>query len=30
MAGANLNEIVSFCDELLEVERFADYCPNGL
>ena len=24
------DEIVSFCDELLEIERFEDYCPNGL
>ncbi|MGD8783492.1 MAG: Nif3-like dinuclear metal center hexameric protein, partial [Thioalkalispiraceae bacterium] len=26
----NLNELVSHCDDLLEVERFRDYCPNGL
>lgn len=25
-----LNELVSHCDDLLEVERFQDYCPNGL
>ena len=24
------DEIVSFCDELLEIERFDDYGPNGL
>lgn len=30
MAGANRDEIVSFCDQLLEIERFSDYCPNGL
>ncbi len=24
------DEIVSFCDELLEIERFEDYGPNGL
>src|SRR6186997_158994 len=24
------DEIVSFCDELLEIGRFDDYCPNGL
>jgi dinuclear metal center YbgI/SA1388 family protein len=27
---ASRDEIVSFCDELLEVERFDDYGPNGL
>jgi dinuclear metal center YbgI/SA1388 family protein len=27
---AALNEIVSFCDELLAVGEFDDYCPNGL
>ena len=25
-----LNELVSHCDDLLEVDRFQDYCPNGL
>ncbi|MFN2612421.1 MAG: Nif3-like dinuclear metal center hexameric protein [Solirubrobacterales bacterium] len=30
MAAANRDQIVSFCDQLLEIERFADYCPNGL
>ena len=25
-----LHELVSHCDSLLEVERFKDYCPNGL
>jgi dinuclear metal center YbgI/SA1388 family protein len=25
-----LQELVSFTDDLLEVERFRDYCPNGL
>jgi len=25
-----LNELVSHCDDLLEVDRFRDYCPNGL
>jgi len=25
-----LNELVSHCDDLLEVYRFHDYCPNGL
>jgi putative NIF3 family GTP cyclohydrolase 1 type 2 len=24
------DEIVAFCDELLEIESFADYGPNGL
>jgi dinuclear metal center YbgI/SA1388 family protein len=24
------DEIVSFCDELLEADSFEDYCPNGL
>ncbi len=23
-------ELVAYCDELLEIERFSDYCPNGL
>jgi dinuclear metal center YbgI/SA1388 family protein len=27
---ASRDEIVSFCDELLEIERFGDYGPNGL
>lgn len=26
----NLDELVTYLDDLLEVERFADYCPNGL
>ncbi|MGD8925902.1 MAG: Nif3-like dinuclear metal center hexameric protein [Thioalkalispiraceae bacterium] len=26
----NLNELVRHCDDLLEVDRFHDYCPNGL
>ena len=31
MSGtANRDEIVAFCDELLEVEAFTDYGPNGL
>jgi len=25
-----LNDLVSHCDDLLEVDRFRDYCPNGL
>ncbi len=25
-----LNELVDYCDHLLEVGRFQDYCPNGL
>ena len=25
-----LDELVAYCDRLLEVERFQDYCPNGL
>ena len=25
-----LSELVSHCDDLLEVDRFRDYCPNGL
>ncbi|HHJ15388.1 MAG TPA: Nif3-like dinuclear metal center hexameric protein [Gammaproteobacteria bacterium] len=25
-----LLELVGYCDRLLEVERFQDYCPNGL
>jgi dinuclear metal center YbgI/SA1388 family protein len=24
------DEIIGFCDELLEIEAFEDYCPNGL
>jgi len=27
---ATLNEIVSFADELLQVDNYHDYCPNGL
>jgi dinuclear metal center YbgI/SA1388 family protein len=27
---AEINEIVRYCDTLLESERFRDYCPNGL
>lgn len=27
---ASLQTIVEYCDRLLEVERFQDYCPNGL
>ena len=27
---ANLEEIVNFCDELLDAQAFDDYCPNGL
>lgn len=27
---ANLEEIVNFCDELLDAQAFEDYCPNGL
>jgi dinuclear metal center YbgI/SA1388 family protein len=30
MPGAERDEIIAFCDELLEVEAFADYGPNGL
>ena len=26
----NLEEIVNFCDELLDAQAFEDYCPNGL
>jgi dinuclear metal center YbgI/SA1388 family protein len=26
----NRNEIILYCDSLLESERFKDYCPNGL
>jgi dinuclear metal center YbgI/SA1388 family protein len=26
----NLDELVSHCDDLLEIDRFRDYCPNGL
>lgn len=26
----NLEELVAYLDDLLEVERFKDYCPNGL
>ncbi|MGD8484227.1 MAG: Nif3-like dinuclear metal center hexameric protein [Thioalkalispiraceae bacterium] len=25
-----LRELISYCDDLLEAERFRDYCPNGL
>lgn len=27
---ADRKEIIAFCDELLEIERFTDYGPNGL
>ena len=27
---AELEEIVNYCDELLDSESFEDYCPNGL
>ena len=27
---AKLDEIVNFCDELLDAQSFEDYCPNGL
>jgi dinuclear metal center YbgI/SA1388 family protein len=26
----SLNELADYCDHLLEVDRFQDYCPNGL
>jgi dinuclear metal center YbgI/SA1388 family protein len=26
----NLDELIAYLDDLLEVDRFADYCPNGL
>ena len=26
----NLDELVAYLDDLLEADRFADYCPNGL
>ena len=26
----NLRELVDYCDQLLETDRFQDYCPNGL
>jgi dinuclear metal center YbgI/SA1388 family protein len=25
-----LRELISYCDDLLEMDRFRDYCPNGL
>jgi dinuclear metal center YbgI/SA1388 family protein len=30
MADASRDEIVAFCDELLEIDEFEDYGPNGL
>ena len=27
---ASRDEIIGFCDELLEIDSFEDYCPNGL
>ncbi len=27
---ATLNELADYCGQLLEVERFQDYCPNGI
>lgn len=26
----NLDELIAYLDDLLEVDRFTDYCPNGL
>lgn len=26
----NLDELIAYLDDLLEVDRFSDYCPNGL
>lgn len=26
----NINELVDYCDQLLQVSSFRDYCPNGL
>lgn len=26
----HLRELISYCDDLLEADRFQDYCPNGL
>jgi dinuclear metal center YbgI/SA1388 family protein len=26
----SLSELVDYCDQLLETDRFQDYCPNGL
>jgi len=28
--AVNLAELVAYCDDLLEISRFDDYCPNGL
>lgn len=28
--AAQLSEIISLCEQLLEPQRFKDYCPNGL
>lgn len=28
--SVNLLELASYCDDLLEIGRFDDYCPNGL
>lgn len=30
MNRVNLPDLVSYTDELLEIDRFKDYCPNGL
>ena len=27
---AQLSEIVSYCDDLLQIVEYQDYCPNGL
>ena len=27
---ASRDEIIAFCDRLLEIDSFEDYCPNGL
>lgn len=28
--SVNINELVNYCDQLLQVGSFRDYCPNGL
>ncbi len=30
MAAVQISELAAYCQDLLEVDRFRDYCPNGL
>ena len=30
MHTISVNELISFCDNILQPQEFRDYCPNGL